>query len=148
MRRAAQARSRPSAADRRVDATTRRIFVVVLVAIVAVTGAAALLLGGGGGVPAPSTSAPTSGSSSGGVIPASPITGVIVAVDSRGLDDVRGISLRTDEGTILIFDLREMRDTATFPLGHLAEHQATAESVRVSFRVEDGVLVATAIDDA
>ncbi len=129
-----------------MDAATRRIFVVVLVAIVAVTGGAALLLGGQGG-PAPSTSALTTGSSSDGVIPASPVSGVIVAVDSRGLDDVRAFTLRIDGGTILVFDLREIRDTATFPLGHLAEHQATAEPVRVSFRVEDGVLVATAVDD-
>ena len=119
---------------------------VVLVAIVAVTGGAALLLGGGGG-PIP-TAPPTSAPSSGGVTPASPVSGVIVAVDSRGLDDIRAFSLRTGDGTILEFDLREMRDTAAFPLGHLAEHQATAEPVRVSFRDEDGVLIATAIDDA
>lgn len=81
------------------------------------------------------------------MIPASPVVGVIVAVDSRGLDDVRAFSLRTGSGAILQFDLREMRDTATFPLGHLAEHQATAEPVRVSFRDDDGVLIATAIND-
>ncbi len=57
-------------------------------------------------------------------------------------------TLRSDAGDILVFDLREMRDTATFPLGHLAEHQATAEPVLVSFRDEAGVLVATAVDDA
>lgn len=131
-----------------MDAATRRIFVIALVVIVAFTGGAALLLGGGGGgVPAPLTSAPTSGSSNGGVTPTSPVTGVIVAVDSRGLDDVRAFTLRTDDGVILAFDLREMRDTATFPLGHLAEHQATAEPVRVSFRVEGGILLATAVDD-
>lgn len=146
MRRAALARWRRSAPDGPVDAATRRIFVVVLVAIVAVTGGAAILLGGGGG-PIPPASPSSSGSSGGGVTPTSPIVGVIVAVDSRGLDDIRAFSLRTGDGVILEFDLREMRGTATFPLGHLAEHQATAEPVRVSFRDEAGVLIATAIDD-
>lgn len=145
-----------------MDAGTRRLFVAAIVLIVAVVGGAALFLGDpadtpgstptavapsatptatdGGSVTAPPTTA--------GAIPPSPVSGVIVAVDSRGLDDVRAFTLRTDDGAILVFDLREMQATATFPLGHLAEHQATAEPVLVAFRVEDGVLVATQVDDA
>jgi hypothetical protein len=72
----------------------------------------------------------------------------VVAVDSRGLDDVRAFTLRADDGAILVFDLREMRDSPTFPLGHLAEHQATAEPVLVTFRAQDGVLIPTEIADA
>jgi len=143
-----------------LDAGTRRLFVAAIVLIIAVTGGAALLLGDPGGTPSPTLAAPSASlvPSDGGivsaspaasaVIPASPLTGVIVAVDSRGLDDVRTITLRTDDGAILVFDLRGLRSTATFPLGHLAEHQATADPVVVTFRVEDGLLVATAVDDA
>lgn len=132
-----------------MDTSTRRLFVAAIVLIVALTGGAAVLLGGPGGAASPPLSsgasvAPPVGSAT---IPTSPLTGVIVAVDSRGLDDVRAITLRTSDGSILDFDLREVRSTATFPLGHLAEHQATADPVVVTFRVEDGVLVATAVDD-
>jgi hypothetical protein len=40
-----------------------------------------------------------------------------------------------------------LENGAAFPPGHLAEHQATAEPVRVSFRLEDGARVAYRIDD-
>jgi hypothetical protein len=132
-----------------MDAGTRRLFVAAIVLIVALTGGAALLLGepGGAASPAPSSGGSAVPSTGSAVVPSSPLTGVIVAVDSRGLDDVRALTLRTDDGAVLVFDLREVRSTATFPLGHLAEHQATADPVVVTFRVEDGVLVATAIDD-
>jgi hypothetical protein len=144
-----------------MDTATRRLFVAAIVLIIAVTGGAALLLGDPGATPSPSPAGPTAspavpsdgaaGSPSpdgSTAIPTSPLLGVIVAVDSRGLDDVRAFTLRTEDEVILVFDLRELRSTASFPLGHLAEHLATAEPVLVTFRVEDGVLVATAVDDA
>ena len=132
-----------------MDAGTRPLLVAAVVVIVALARGAALLLGAPGGAasPAPSSGGSAVPSTGSAVVPSSPLTGVIVAVDSRGLDDVRALTLRTDDGAILVFDLREVRSTATFPLGHLAEHQATADPVVVTFRVEDGILVATAIDD-
>src|SRR5829696_5447077 len=121
-----------------MDAGTRRLFVAAVVLIVVITGGAALLLSGPSGSPAPTeagrtdpspplnpSSVPsgspvvTPGSSDPQAIPASPVRGVVVAVDSRGLDDVRAFTLRADDGAILVFDLREMPDSATFPLGHL-----------------------------
>ena len=145
-----------------MDAGTRRLFVAAIVLIVAITGGAALLLSGSSGTPGPSDLGPSpnpsvgvsgspvaaSGSRDPQVIPGSPVRGVVVAVDSRGLDDVRAFTLRTDDGAILVLDLREMGDSPTFPLGHLAEHQATAEPVIVTFRVDDGILIATEIADA
>jgi hypothetical protein len=145
-----------------MDAGTRRLFVAAIVLIVAITGSAALLLSGPTGTPGPTdpgqtpnptvavTGSPVAGASSSDpqAIPASPVRGVVVAVDSRGLDDVRAFTLRADDGAILVFDLREMRDTPTFPLGHLAEHQATAQPVLVTFRAQDGVLIATQVADA
>jgi hypothetical protein len=124
-----------------MDAATRRLFVAAIVVVIVVTGGAALIMGGT--PPAPTPSPGASGEASG-----SPIRGVIVAIDSRGLDDIRSFTLRADDGSIHVFDLRELPDTAAFPLGHLAEHQATAEPVIVAFRVQDGVLLATRIDDA
>jgi hypothetical protein len=144
-----------------MDAGTRRLFVAALVVIVAITGGAALLLSGPTGTPsatdpgrspnpsdASGSPVAASGSTEPQAIPGSPVRGVVVAVDSRGLDDVRSFTLRSEDGAILVFDLREMGDSPTFPLGHLAEHQATAEPVIVTFRVDDGILIATEIADA
>ncbi len=143
-----------------MDARTRRLFVVAIILVIALTGGAAILLGGPGGPVLPTT-APGSASAPGptepvpspsspgpaGAIPDSPLAGVIVAVDSRGLDDIRAFTLRTSDGALYDFDLSQMQATATFPLGHLAEHQATADPVLVSFTIEDGLLIATAVDD-
>ncbi len=132
-----------------MDAQTRRLFVVAIVLVIALTGGAAVLLGGPAGTVLPTTAPVPSPSSPGpaGAIPDSPLAGVIVAVDSRGLDDIRAFTLRTSDGALYDFDLSQMQATATFPLGHLAEHQATADPVLVSFTIEDGLLVATAVDD-
>ena len=62
------------------------------------------------------------------------MTGVIVGVDSEGLDQVRGFSLRTDDGVTLAFTIGALENGAAFPPGHLVEHQATAQPVRVWYR--------------
>lgn len=81
--------------------------------------------------------------------PASPVTGVVVAVDSAGLTDVRGFRLRTADGAVVDLTIAgPLENAAEFPVGHLAEHAATAAPVRVTFRRADGRLVATRIEDA
>ena len=70
-------------------------------------------------------------------LPAS-VVGAIVAVDSRGLGDVRGFTLRDPGWRPAEFDLPRLENGAEFPPGHLVEHQATAEPVRVWFREEGG----------
>jgi hypothetical protein len=78
----------------------------------------------------------------------SEVTGVVVAVDSRGLGDVRGFTLRVAGGALLEFDLRALENGAEFPPGHLAEHQATAAPVRVTFRMDGTTRSATHLEDA
>ena len=119
-----------------MDAGTRRIFLVALVVVVAVAGAAVVFLGGRG----PAASPIPSGTQE--------LSGVIVAVDSAGLGDVRGMTIRTAEGTLVDFSLERFQGGAEFPPGHLAEHQATAEPVRVRYVERDGVRLALRIDDA
>ena len=75
--------------------------------------------------------------------------GVIVGVDSEGLDEVRGFTLRTDGRR----DRRRSRVGALengveFPPGHLVEHQATAQPVRVWYRTEGETRVAIRLEDA
>ena len=119
-----------------MDRRTRTLFVLALVAVVALGVGAAALLGPGdsNGTATPSD--------------AQVVVGVIVAVDSAGLDKVAGFTLRTSAGESLAFDLRALENGAQFAPGHLVEHQATGQPVRVWYRTEDGVRLAVRLEDA
>lgn len=73
--------------------------------------------------------------------------GVVVKVDSEGLTDVRSFTIRTDDGTVLVFRVDRL-EAGSLPVGHLTEHAATGAPVRVTFVVEDGELVAVSYADA
>ena len=75
-------------------------------------------------------------------------TGLVVAVDSSGLTAVRGFSIRTNDGRTVAFRIGVLENGAEFPPGHLLEHEATGVKVVVTYRPENGELVATRIDDA
>lgn len=115
---------------------TRNLVAVAVAAIIVLGLGAAILLGAGG------PSAPT--------LPpdAQAVTGVIVRVDSAGLDKVSGFTLRTATGDSLVFDLRALTNGAQFAPGHLVEHQATGQPVRVWYRTESGVQLAIRLEDA
>jgi hypothetical protein len=83
-----------------------------------------------------------------GSLPPSPVDGVVVHIDSAGLADVKGFDLRLADGTVLAFTLGPLENGAAFPPGHLAEHEATGASVRVSYRVADGIPVVYRLEDA
>jgi hypothetical protein len=124
-----------------VDRRTRNLFALVLVVVVAITGGAALLLS--------DTWLPVDPMvSSDGPDQGSQVEGVIVAVDSSGLADIRGFSLRRVGGEILEFRLGELENGDEFPPGHLAEHQATAEPVLVYYRMEGKERFAVRLEDA
>ncbi len=119
-----------------MDRRTRNLFALVLVAGIALTGAAAVLLGGSGlrdpGAPPNATA----------------VVGVIVGVQSEGLDRVSGFTLRTTDQGTLVFAIGNLENGAEFPPGHLVEHQSTAQPVRVWYRTEGGVKVAIRLEDA
>ncbi len=119
-----------------MDRRTRNLFALVLVAVIAVTGAAAFLLGG------TSLKDPTA------PVNAQAVVGVIVRVDSSGLDRVNGFTLRTTDQGSLVFTIGDLENGAEFPPGHLVEHQATAQPVRVWYRTEGEVKVAIRLEDA
>jgi hypothetical protein len=96
---------------------------------------------------APSTSARAS-ASGGATIPASPVVGVVTNVDSTGLTSVSGFTLRTNDGQTLTFRIGTLENAADFPPGHLSEHQATSEPVKVSFRQVGNDLVVYRLEDA
>jgi hypothetical protein len=91
--------------------------------LLAAAGALAVVLGAcAGATPAPSQAPP-----------ASPVDGVIVAVDASGLSEVRGFTLRLADGSTMTFRLGQLENPTQFPPGHLKEHQATSIAVRVFF---------------
>jgi hypothetical protein len=119
-----------------VDRRTRNLFALVLVVVIVITGGAALLLS--------DTSMFDPDRSS----DMATVEGVIVGVDSAGLADVRGFTLRLVGGETLEFRLGELENATEFPPGHLAEHQATAQPVRVWFRMEGDERYAVRLEDA
>ncbi len=83
------------------------------------------------------------------VPPSSPIVGIVTLVKSEGLDQVSGFDLRDATGHVYTFTIGQLENPTAFPPGHLAEHQITAEPVRVWFRSDDrGYLVAYRLEDA
>ncbi len=117
-----------------MDPRTRNAFVGILALVIGVMAVAAILLG-----PA-RTSAPPSD--------AVAVEGIIVAVDSAGLTDVKGFDLRTADGTTMTFSLERLENGVAFPPGHLVEHQASASPVRVWYTTDGGVLLAIRLEDA
>ena len=107
--------------------------------------ALALALGACGQAP---TAPPSHVAGASVALPASPVDGVIIAVDASSLSDVRGFTLLTPSGQRIVFTLGTLEDPTQFPPGHLAEHQATSEPVRVFFHVEGGVPVVYRLADA
>jgi hypothetical protein len=75
-------------------------------------------------------------------------TGLVIAVDSSGLTDVRGFTIRTDDGRTVVFRIGSLENGAQFPPGHLLEHRATGVKVVVTYRRDSGELVAIRLDDA
>lgn len=115
-----------------MDRGTRRLFVIVLVVLVLGGAIVTMAFRGATSPPADTQEA----------------TGVIVAVDARSLGDVRSFTIRSVDGMMTVFDLERLENGAEFPPGHLVEHQATAEPVRVWYRDVEGVHYAIRIEDA
>ena len=112
------------------------MFALVLIAVIAITGGAALVL------------SDTSMFDPDGSSDVAAVEGVVVAVDSTGLTDVRGFTLRAVGGDTMAFRLGELENATEFPPGHLTEHQATAAPIRVWYRMEGDERYAVRLEDA
>jgi hypothetical protein len=111
----------------------RQFAAALVVAAVAI--ALALAACGADGSPAPS-------------LPASPIEGVVVHVDSTGLGSVTGFTLRVAGGATLVLSLGTLENATQFAPGHLAEHETTGLPVRAWFVVSGGVPIVYRLEDA
>jgi hypothetical protein len=102
--------------------------------------------------PTPSTAVPgspaPSGSGSGSLASvASPVEGIVVRIVATGLNEVQGFSILTLDGETIDFRMGPLVNAEQFPPGHLSEHQATSDPVRVYFEIDGGERVARRIDD-
>jgi hypothetical protein len=75
-------------------------------------------------------------------------TGLVVSVEAFGLTDVRGFTIRTDDGRTVAFRIGSLENGVQFPPGHLLEHRATGVKVVVTYRQENGEAVAIRLEDA
>jgi hypothetical protein len=74
------------------------------------------------------------------------VTGVLLDVDSNGVDDVQSFTLKDGDDTYEIFIADDV--DYGFPLGHLSEHLTSGDPVKVPLEERDGKLYALSIDDA
>ncbi|MDQ6793652.1 MAG: hypothetical protein M3067_02290 [Chloroflexota bacterium] len=117
-----------------MDRRTVRFFLLVLAAIVTLAVGAAVL-----GGRSPASVRP---------IDVPTVDGIVVGVESAGLGNVSGFSIRTDDGRTLRFGLSTLADAVQFPPGHLGEHLANSVRVRVWYRDAAGRLDALWLEDA
>ena len=75
-------------------------------------------------------------------------TGLVTAVDASSLTNVRGFTIRTDDGRTVVFRIGALENPAQFAPGHLLEHRATGVKIVVTYRHENGELVAIRLEDA
>lgn len=92
----------------------------------------------------PSPSAPPSPSSA--AVPESPVEGLVIDIEETG-PDVRGFTIRSEDGDTWTFRIGELDNGDEFPPSHLHAHQDDDYPVLVTFHVEGGDLVATHLDD-
>jgi hypothetical protein len=101
-------------------------------------------LGTGPGV----TVSPVGTTSEAQLPPTDPIEGVVVNVESNGLDSVKAFTLRAIDGQTYRFVLGRLQNAVAFPPGHLAEHAANSEPILVTFEGLGDTIIATRLDDA
>ena len=77
-------------------------------------------------------------------------TGIVVEVQATGITNVQGFSIRTPDGRTVDFRLRTgtLEHGSSFPPGHLSQHRATLEPVRVTYVRASGANEAVRIEDA
>ena len=81
-------------------------------------------------------------------VPLSPVQGVVVAVNASGLGRVAGFTIRVADGSTIDFELGALENPTEFPPGHITEHLASSQPVRVFFSAEAARLVVYRLEDA
>ena len=69
-------------------------------------------------------------------------------MDSRGLGQVAGFTLRTATTQTIDLKLGALENASEFSPGHLAEHMASSQQVRAYYRFDNGVPTVYRLEDA
>jgi hypothetical protein len=76
------------------------------------------------------------------------VVGIVTSIQASSPAQVSSFTLRTPSGEVLTFQVGRVQLAAdSFPPGHLHEHLATAQPVRVGYLDQGGLLVATRLQD-
>jgi hypothetical protein len=71
-------------------------------------------------------------------LPASPVVGVVVAIDQVSLTQVNSFDVRTSDGRAVRLKVGVLDNATEFSLSHLATHMATGVPIRAFYRLENG----------
>ncbi len=75
--------------------------------------------------------------------------GIVVGVDQPSLAEIRGFTLRTQNGETLTFAVGKLDlSDGAFPANHLREHMTMATAVAVAYTEEGGERIAVRLVDA
>lgn len=83
-----------------------------------------------------------------GPVPASPLVGVVIRIDSPSLGVVNEFDLLTPNGQTVTLEMGVLENAQQFSLSHLATHEATGVPVRAYFRLQDGRPLVYRLEDA
>ena len=78
------------------------------------------------------------------------VTGVVTSVDAPSLTKLNGFTLHTDDDRTLVFKVAPDADRDPqngFVAGHLRTHALGATKVKISYREENGQLLAFRLED-
>ena len=81
-------------------------------------------------------------------LPASPVIGVVVAIDQVSLTQVNSFDVRTTDGKTVTLKVGALDNATQFSLSHLATHMATGVPIRAFYRLENGAAVVYHLEDA
>ena len=82
-------------------------------------------------------------------LPAATVDGVVTRVEGTSPTDVTTFTVRTVDGRLIDFSVARLDLTAgAFPAGHLREHLATAQPVRVTYVEGASTRMAIRLEDA
>ena len=81
-------------------------------------------------------------------IPASPVVGVVVRIDSPSLGVVKEFDLLTPNGQTVTLAVGVLENAQQFSLSHLATHEATGVPVRAYYQLQGGRPFVYRLEDA
>ena len=81
-------------------------------------------------------------------IPASPLVGVVVGVDSPSLGKVNSFQLRLTDGSVFTLTMGILENPTQFSPSHLLSHQASSVPIRAFYLLQNGVPTVYRLEDA